>query len=80
MGWKKMCLVSEENKKEIFYKLVNSFLTGFLVFMGSMTNGFSWDGVGYGFVASLIVAITKFKEYWDGEAEEYSTRLFNFVG
>lgn len=80
MRKKSKCLITEENKREIFYKLINSFLTGFLVFAGSLTSGFSWEGIGLGIIASLIVAITKFKEYWDGEAGEYSTKLFNFIG
>ena len=72
-------LISEQNKKEIFYNLINSLLAGGLVFLGSLTNGFSWAGICAGAVAAGIVAITKFKKYWDGEKKEYSAMLFNFV-
>lgn len=73
-------LITDENKKEIFYNIVNSLLAGLLVFLGSLTNGFSWAGVGVAFISAGIVAITKFKEYWASEAEEYkSTALFSFL-
>lgn len=77
-----MALITEENKKEIFYNIVNfiSLLAGLLVFLGSLTSGFSWAGVGVAFISAGIVAITKFKEYWASEADEYkSTALFSFL-
>lgn len=78
----KKCLISEQNKKEIFFNLVNSVLAGGLVFLGSLTNGFSWEGVYTGAVAAGIVALTKFYDYWKSEASEYQskTKLFTFVG
>jgi len=72
-------LISEQNKKEIFWNLLNSGLAGGLVFLGSLTNGFSWEGICAGVVAALIVAITKVKQYWDGEKREYSNKIFNFI-
>jgi len=76
----KKLLICEENKKEIFYNLINAGLAGLLVFLGSFTNGgFSWSGVGFAFLAALIVCITKFKEYWDGEAPEYSKKILSFI-
>lgn len=76
----KKTLICEENKKEIFYNLINSALAGILVFLGSLTNGgVTWAGVGLSIVAALIVAVTKFKEYWDGEAPEYSKKILSFI-
>lgn len=72
-------IISCGNRKEIFYNLVNSGLAGALVFAGSLTNGFSWEGICAGVVAALIVAITKFKQYWDEEKKEYTNKLFNFI-
>jgi hypothetical protein len=77
----KKCLVSDQNKKEIFYNLVNSGMAGGLVFLGACTNGgISREGIVAGIIASLIVAITQFKNYWDSEKKEYSSvKLFAFV-
>ena len=66
--------------KEIVWNLVNSLLAGGLVFFGSVLNGgLSWVGVGAALVASVIVAITKFSEYWKGEQSEYCKCLGNFI-
>jgi hypothetical protein len=76
---KKDCIITKQNKKEIMYNLINSFLAGGLVFLGSFTNGFSKEGVIFALIAFGIVALTKFKNYWDGEVGEYSNKLFTFV-
>lgn len=76
----KKSLITEENRKEIFYNFINAFLAGGLVFLGSLTSGeISFKGIAFSFIAALIVIITKFKEYWDGEKGEYSTKLLNFI-
>jgi hypothetical protein len=68
------------NKKEIIWNIVNSLLAGVLVFLGSLTSGeINWKGVGLALIASALVAVTKFKDYWNGEQKEYSTKLFRFV-
>lgn len=73
-------LISEQNRKEIFYNLINSGLAGALVFLGSLTSGkLTWQGLAFGLIASLIVAVTKFKDYWAGEKKEYSQKLFKFL-
>lgn len=67
-------------KQEIIYKIVNSLLAGVLVFLGTCVDGeLTLKGMGISVAASLIIAITKFKEYWDGEESEYSNRLFTFL-
>ena len=70
-----------ENLDEIKYHLINSFLAGALVFLGSLTAGFSWTGVGIGFIAGLVVCLTKFKEYWATQEGEYkrTLSLFSFI-
>ncbi|MFA6190679.1 MAG: hypothetical protein WC711_04205 [Candidatus Staskawiczbacteria bacterium] len=73
-------LISQQNRKEIFWNLLNSGLAGALVFLGSLTSGkITWQGLVFGLIASAIVIITKFKDYWDGEKKEYSTKLFKFL-
>lgn len=75
-------LINEQQKKEIFYNIINSFLSGALVFFGTIVGAgfeFSFKGVCIAFGVAFIVFLTKFKGYWDGEAGEYSKKLFNFV-
>jgi len=76
----KAALISQQNKKEIIWNIINSLLAGSLVFLGSLTNGFNWKGVCVGLIASGIVAITKFKDYWTKEKSEYhETKVFSFI-
>ncbi len=72
--------VLKRNSDEIIWHLVNSFLAGALVVLGSLAGGdFSWRGVVLGFVAGVVVMVTKLKEYWDSERKEYCRTLFCFV-
>lgn len=71
--------------REIIWNLVNSFLAGGLVFLGSLTSGeITKNGLCFAGLTAAIVAITKFKDYWIKEEDEYSNcnknRVFNFVG
>jgi hypothetical protein len=67
--------------KEIIYHIVNSLLAGGLVLLGSFTTGagITSKGLLFASIAAAIVCVTRFKEYWDGEADEYSTKLFKFL-
>ena len=68
------------NKNEILYNLINSGIAGALVFFGSLADGkITLQGVGVALAASAVVAIIKFKEYWDGERREYMCKLFVFI-
>ena len=79
---KKEQLICEGNKREIVYNLINSGLAGALVLVGSFASGsITWTGLAAAVAASLVVMLTKFKTYWDGEKEEYSyksNRLLTF--
>ena len=67
-------------KKEIIYNIVNAVLAGGLVLLGSLSNGeLTLKGFCFAAIAAGIVIITKFKEYWKGEQDEYTSKLFNFV-
>jgi len=71
----------EKQRKEIFWNVVNSGLAGLLVFLGGVANGgLTWKGAGAAVVAALIVAVTKFKDFWSAKKKEYSNVLFSFVG
>lgn len=66
--------------KEIFWNLINSGLAGALVLLGSFSDGeFSKHGFILAVVTGLIVALTKFKEYWTNEENEYSAKPFCFI-
>jgi len=72
--------VLKKNKNEIIWNLINSGLAGVLVFLGSLTSGtITWQGIGAGLIAALIVASAKFKDYWSGEKGEYATKIFTFI-
>lgn len=80
MTQKKLNLITKQNKKEIFYNLVNSAIAGGLVFLGALLNGgFDWKAVFLGAVAGAITALIKFKDYWDGESPEYCKCLLKFI-
>lgn len=71
----------EQNKHEIIYNLINAGIAAALVMLGSFTSGeINFRGICFGMIAGLIVLLTKFKEYWDGEKSEYSKKIFNFIG
>lgn len=70
----------EKNKDEITYNLINSALAGGLVLVGSLTDGeITTKGFIIAGLASATIMLTKFKEYWAGQAGEYSAKMFNFV-
>ena len=71
----------KQNKHEILYNLINSFLSGALVFIGALANGgVTKISFSVAVLTFLSVATLKFKEYWKTQKGEYSTKLFNFVG
>lgn len=74
-------IITVQNKKEIFYNIINSLLAGALVFFGSLTNGqgLTLTGILASLGASVVVALAKFKDYWDGKQGEYSRNLAVFI-
>jgi uncharacterized membrane protein len=70
----------KKNKDEILYNLINSSLAGFLVFLGTcIDGGITLKGILAAVFAALLVAVTKFKDYWESEKGEYSNKLFTFI-
>lgn len=58
---------------KIFYNLVNSFLAGSLVFVGAFTDGnISLDSVYTCLAVSIVIFLTKFREFWDKETKKIS--------
>lgn len=86
---KKKKNVIKENGNEIKWNIINSLLAGALVFFGSAStelvqHGFKdleglAIGICLGLATSVIVAISKFKDYWSGEKKEYSSKMFRFL-
>lgn len=72
-NWKK-------EKREITWNVINSLLAGSLVLLGSLTTGvLTYTGLFLSVIAALIVAITRFKEYWESEKKEYKNYAFKFL-
>lgn len=73
--------VLKQNTDEIIYHVINSALAGALVFLGSLTAGQGFTSTGFfsAGVAALIVAATKFKQYWSTQEKEYQKTFFSFV-
>lgn len=70
----------KKNRNEIIWNLINSGLAGSLVFLGAFFNGgFTWKGIAAALIASGIIAVTKFYDYWKTQEGEYTTKLFSFV-
>lgn len=73
-------IISNENKREIFWNIINALLAGGLVFMGAfMDGGLSRADLIASFGASTIVFLSKLNEYWNSERKEYSNKVFNFI-
>lgn len=66
-------------KKEIMWNIINSLLAGGLVLLGSFTAGITAEGVIISLVASGIVAVSRFKEYWAQEEKQYKCYTINFL-
>jgi hypothetical protein len=85
----KVKIISAAEHKEILYNVINSLLAGALVFLGSIAVGeVTWRTIGMAAIATAIIAITKFKVYWDSEGTEWTkkavgkkgqTALFSFL-
>lgn len=68
-------------KKEIVWNIINSGLAGILVLLGALTAGeISVESFCIALVTALIVALTQFKNYWQGEEKEYrTTKSYGFM-
>jgi hypothetical protein len=67
------------NKYELYYYCINSALAGSLVLLGALASGgLEKQAIAAALIASGVVAVAKFKEYFEGQKSEYS-HLFMFV-
>jgi hypothetical protein len=65
---------------ETAYNLVNSLLAGGLVFLGSLSSGnITFNGICLALIASGIVALSKFKDFWTKKGKIYKLSVFNFI-
>lgn len=71
----------KSQKKAILYHVVDSLLPAVLVLLGSFTTArdASYESVFIACIASGIVAVNKFYEYWKTEEKEFCTPAFNFI-
>lgn len=72
-------LINKGNKREILYNIINSLLSGMLVFLGAFSDGdITVKGVIVALIASAAIAVTLFKDYWGTQKKEY-VGLFKFI-
>ena len=65
---------------EIRWNIINSLLAGSLVLLGNLTAGeLSFNGICLAIIAGGVVAITKFKTYWEGSNKKGQSKLFSFL-
>lgn len=72
--------ILKKNKDEIVWHIINSLLSAALVFMGALTTGnINKTTIIISLVTGGVVALSKFKDYWQSEEKEYTSKLFSFV-
>lgn len=69
------------NKDQIFWNLINSAIAGSISFFSALlaVGEINARVIFIAFAASALVAIQKFKHFWDGEKDEYVGKSFNFL-
>jgi hypothetical protein len=77
------CLVkiTPENKKEIFWNIVNAGITGGISFLSIAlaTEEITFKSIIIALGASGLAALILFRDYWETEKPEYSSKLFKFL-
>ena len=73
-------LITEENRKEIFYNVINSLVAGAISFFSALlaASELNYKVVGIAIITSLLVLFIRFKEFWDGEKSDYC-KIINFI-
>lgn len=73
--------VIKNNKDEIIWNVINAGLAGAISFFSALvaTGELNWKVIGIAFITAALVAIVKFKNYWDGEKKEYQVKMFKFL-
>jgi hypothetical protein len=62
----------KDNKHEIYYNMINAGIAGIIALIGSCADGnLTSKGVIVALLTGLLVAIIKFRDYWESEKEEY---------
>lgn len=71
----------KKNINEIMWNVVNSVLAGGLVLIGgwSSSGTITKDGFITALVASAVVTLTKLRDYWSSQENEYTAKMFNFI-
>lgn len=67
--------------KVITWNIINSLLAGSLVFLGALSTGnISWESVYFAFIASGVIAVNQFKDFWKNtEPPEVQPKMFTFI-
>ena len=70
---------NQQQRKEIMWNIINSLLAGTLVFVGAFSTGhIDKTAILVAISTSLVIAISKFRDYWISEQSEYN-KAFNLI-
>lgn len=75
-------IITEENKREILWNIINSFIAFLISFFSILIATdfiFTFKGFVIAFSTGMITAVIKFREYWESEKGEYSNKLLTFI-
>lgn len=78
----KQKLINQSEKKEILIKLINCGITAGLVFFGAFVSGnINLTSVFAAFSASMVAALTQFRDFWIKKEPIISTAtpVFSFI-
>ena len=71
---------SENQRKEIFWNIVNSGLAGGLVLLGALAGGgLTWKVFIAAIISGVAACVVQFKNYWDSEKKEYCKGAFSWL-
>jgi hypothetical protein len=72
-------LFDRSEKREIVYSIVSAFLAGAFIFIGALTsNNITKSTLAMAILAFLLVFVTNFKQYWEGERNQYMSIIHFF--
>ena len=73
-------MTKKKEVSEIKWNIINSALAGALVLLGSLSTGeLTPNSFLLAVIAGGTVAITKFKNYWEGSNKKGQCKLFSFL-
>jgi hypothetical protein len=77
---KRTPIIWRSKKEQIIWHIINSAIAGILVFVGAFTDGQLTDKeLMASLGVSLVIAFTKFQQFWTSQEKMYRPALFHFI-